>query len=125
VPRGLPRLRREAPAALAEALNIGGDARPVRPDPLSPTTVLRSFWNERANPRSVRAIADDRDALHHRALRPVVGGRVVLDGAVVPEGDRARPPVEAALILGDRRLSAEECRAAPRSPRRRRRRCGW
>src|SRR5512139_3107526 len=45
--------------------------------------------------RSIRRVADDRDAFHEAPLRVVVRARVVLHGAVVPECDRIWTPPKA------------------------------
>src|SRR5580765_2138389 len=46
------------------------------------------------------AIAGERDPVHQPAAARVVVDRVVLGAAIVPEGDRARAPAEAARELG-------------------------
>src|SRR5690606_33935833 len=45
-------------------------------------------------------VACQRHPMHHAAVAVVVVQRVVLRATVVPEGDRARPPAEAAGELG-------------------------
>src|SRR3954447_19899279 len=57
--------------------------------------------------RSNRAFALDRDPLHDPALG-VVGDAVVLDPAVVPEGDRVGSPLEPALELRRTDMIAEK-----------------
>src|SRR5262245_26166244 len=58
--------------------------------------------------RSERSIALDRHAVHAPRPRPVVRDRIVLCAAVVPEGDRAGAPAEAALELGQTRVLVQE-----------------
>src|SRR5205085_4995378 len=44
-----------------------------------------------------RAVAFDGDAVARAGVRPVIPHRVVLDAAIVPEGDRVLAPAETAL----------------------------
>src|SRR5215813_3774207 len=53
-------------------------------------------------------VAPDRDAMPVATLREVVPHGVVLDAAVVPEGDGALLPAEAALELGRLHVAKEE-----------------
>src|SRR5256885_6737933 len=46
--------------------------------------------------RSARPIAGEGDAVHDAALSMIVVDRIVQGGAIVPEGERARRPAEAA-----------------------------
>src|SRR5262245_42705033 len=61
----------------------------------------------RLRTRSKGPVALDGDTLHHPALWVVVGRRVVLRGAVVPERDRAGLPTQPHLPLGMHRLLAQ------------------
>src|SRR5271156_3055815 len=51
--------------------------------------------------RLARAVADDGRPLHAAHRGPVVGHRIVLAGAVVPEGEGAGTPAEPTLVFGD------------------------
>jgi len=53
---------------------------------------------------SVRAIPNDRDAVHLAALGPIVVRGVMLNGAVVPERDAVLFPLEATLVFGCERI---------------------
>ena len=50
-----------------------------------------------------RPVALDGDPVAGAGVRPIIPHRVVLAGAVVPEGDRVLPPAEPALVFRDRR----------------------
>ena len=63
-------------------------------------------------------VAGDGHPLHHPLGREEVVRDDVLGGAVVPEGDRAGPPAEAALHIDDRRLPVEAAQERSRPPRR-------
>src|ERR1700756_5272559 len=66
---------------------------------------------------SVGAVADDAGALHLADRRPVVLDRVVLRGAVVPDGDAVGPPAPTHLVFGDGRPAdqvSEQVRRARR-----------
>ena len=67
---------------------------------------------------SIRTVAGDGHTLHHAHRGPVVGHRVVLGRAVVPERERVGPPPEPALVLGDARPGGTALAAARRSRRR-------
>src|SRR5262249_21673893 len=84
-------------------------ARAARGAPSVPGwTCPRTAW--RATPprsASARLLADDRHALHHADLRVVVGRRIVLDRAIVPEREAVLLPAEPALVLRHVGLAGE------------------
>src|SRR6516162_10927284 len=61
-------------------------------------------------------VADDAGALHLAVAGRVIHDRIVLCGAVVPEGDAVRLPPPAHLVFGDLRL-ADQVLQQLRSPR--------
>src|SRR4051812_49428245 len=56
---------------------------------------------------SERPVAFDRHPFHHTAARVIVGRRIVLSGAVVPERDGSGLPTQPNLPFGMHRLLAE------------------
>ena len=65
------------------------------------TIALRDLYSE-------GALSDDARAFHDSSLRPVIAKGKVLDGSIVPEGDRMRLPLKATLILEDVGLRTQE-----------------
>ena len=84
-------------------------AAPSREPCSSPGTAERS---------SERLVAHHGHPLHHPLGGQEVVRHDVLGGPVVPEGDRPRPPPEAALDVDDRRLPVEPSQQRPCSRRR-------
>src|SRR5687767_12585201 len=72
------------------------------------------MWPGAASPLAPRSrtverrVALDRHAVPVPALREVIPHRVMLDGAVVPEGHGARLPAEAAVQLGRLHVAEEQ-----------------
>src|SRR6516225_1396487 len=65
-------------------------------DPPGPSTTCEADYSRG---RSGRPIASDRHSAAGARLRVIVPQRLMLDAAVVPEGDRMGPPAKADLEL--------------------------